>query len=248
VTCLILPNDVQDLPAVPVPPREHGTVHSGIGATAMAAVPQQDALRQAADDPERRRQGRHSLPAPAPCMRDRRTGRGGARLGAGIAKALLGKAAVPDDLPFVTGSIGVLGTRPSSRMMEECDTLLMVGSCFPYAEFLPPEGQARCVQIDVDPRSIGLRYPTELGLVGDSRATLQALLPLLKRHEDAPAWRQSDRGRGRALVARAGSPRACRGDAGEPAARVLGTVAAPARPTRCSPATAVRPPTGMRAT
>jgi pyruvate dehydrogenase (quinone) len=190
VTCVILPNDVQDLPAVPVPPREHGTVHSGIGATAMAAVPQPDALRQAADILNAG--GKVAILAGAGALHAGDELVAVAQcLGAGIAKALLGKAAVPDDLPFVTGSIGVLGTRPSSRMMEECDTLLMVGSCFPYAEFLPPEGQARCVQIDVDPRSIGLRYPTELGLVGDSRATLQALLPLLKRHEDAPAWRQS---------------------------------------------------------
>ena len=89
-------------------------------------------------------------------------------LGAGVAKALLGKAALPDDLPFVTGSIGLLGTKPSWDMMMECDTLLMVGISFPYAEFLPEEGQARGVQIDIDGRMLGLRYPMEVNLIGDS--------------------------------------------------------------------------------
>src|ERR1041385_6011929 len=108
-------------------------------------------------------------------------------LGAGIAKALLGKAVVPDDLPFVTGAIGLLGTRPSWTLMQECDTLLMVGSSFPYSEFLPEEGKARGVQIDLDGRMIGIRYPMEAHLIGDSKATLQALLPLLEQraHEDA---------------------------------------------------------------
>lgn len=110
-------------------------------------------------------------------------------LGAGIAKALLGKAAVPDDLPFVTGSLGLLGTQPSWEMMEGCDTLLMVGTSFPYSEFLPKEGSARAVQIDIDPRKVALRYPTEVNLVGDSRATLQALLPMLARKDDR-GWQQ----------------------------------------------------------
>ena len=94
-------------------------------------------------------------------------------LGAGVAKALLGKAALPDDLPWVTGSIGLLGTKPSSDMMADCDTLLMVGSSFPYSEFLPEEGKARGVQIDIDGRMIGIRYPMEMQLVGDSRQTLR---------------------------------------------------------------------------
>ncbi len=98
---------------------------------------------------------------------------------AGVAKALLGKAAVPDDLPFVTGSIGLLGTKPSWDLMSGCDTLLMIGSGFPYSEFLPKEGQARGVQIDIDPRMLNLRYPMEVGLVGDSRETLRALIPLI---------------------------------------------------------------------
>ena len=105
-------------------------------------------------------------------------------LGAPIVKALLGKAAVPDDSPFTTGTIGLLGTRPSQEAIEDCDTLLMVGTSFPYIEFLPKPGQARGVQIELDPTRIGLRYPVEVGLVGDSRRTLQALLPMLQRHDD----------------------------------------------------------------
>jgi pyruvate dehydrogenase (quinone) len=111
------------------------------------------------------------------------------RLGAGIAKALLGKAAVPDDLPFVTGSIGLLGTQPSWEMMSGCDTLLMVGSSFPYSEFLPKEGQARGVQIDLDGRKLGMRYPMEVNLVGDSKLTLQGLLPLLQTQQHG-GWRE----------------------------------------------------------
>jgi pyruvate dehydrogenase (quinone) len=111
------------------------------------------------------------------------------RLGAGVAKALLGRAVVPDDLPFVTGSIGLIGTMPSWEMMSECDTLLMVGSSFPYSEFLPKEGQARGVQIDIDGRMLSLRYPMEVSLVGDSRETLRALLPLLRGKEDR-GWRE----------------------------------------------------------
>ena len=105
-------------------------------------------------------------------------------LGAPIVKALLGKAAVPDDSPYTTGSIGLLGTKPSQEVIEDCDTLLMVGSSFPYLEYMPKPGQARGVQIDLDPKRIGLRYPVEVGLVGDSRNTLSELIPLLQRNED----------------------------------------------------------------
>src|SRR5438874_1655632 len=110
-------------------------------------------------------------------------------LGAGVAKALLGKDVLPDDLPFVTGSIGLLGTKPSYDLMMGCDTFLMVGSSLPYSQFLPEYGQARAVQIDIDPRMIGIRYPMEVNLVGDARETLGALLPLLRRKQDR-AWRQ----------------------------------------------------------
>ncbi len=127
-------------------------------------------------------------------------------LAAPIVKALLGKAAVPDDSPYTTGSIGLLGTRPSQEAFEECDTLLIVGSSFPYIEFLPKPDQARGVQIDLDPMRIGLRFPVEIGLVGDSRRTLQALLPLLRRKSDRgflekaqsgmKDWREAMRDRG----------------------------------------------------
>jgi len=105
-------------------------------------------------------------------------------LGAPIVKALLGKAAVPDDSPYTTGGIGLLGTRPSQEALEDCDTLLIVGSSFPYIEFMPKPGQAKGVQIELDPKRIGLRYPVEIGLVGDSRNALRELMPLLKHKED----------------------------------------------------------------
>ena len=105
-------------------------------------------------------------------------------LGAPIVKPLLGKAAVPDDSPYTTGSIGLLGTKPSQEALEECDTLLMVGTSFPYIEFFPKPGQARGIQIDVNPTRIGLRYPVEIALVGDSQLTLKRLAPLLKQNED----------------------------------------------------------------
>jgi pyruvate dehydrogenase (quinone)/pyruvate oxidase len=105
-------------------------------------------------------------------------------LAAPIIKPLLGKAAVPDDSPYTTGGIGLLGTRPSQTALEECDTLFMIGTSFPYIEFLPKPGQARGVQIELDPMRIGLRYPVEVGLVGDSRRTLEALLLLLRRKDD----------------------------------------------------------------
>jgi pyruvate dehydrogenase (quinone) len=186
VTCLIFPHDVQELDAVPAPPREHGSVHSGIGTLARSELPAPDALRAAADILNAGKKvailaGAGALHATDELIEAAQL------LGAGIAKALLGKAAVPDDLPFVTGAIGLLGTKPSHDMMNECDTLLMVGSGFPYAEFLPREGQARGVQIDIDARMTGLRYPMEVNLVGDARAILRALLPLLERKADR-AW------------------------------------------------------------
>src|SRR6202008_1508627 len=105
-------------------------------------------------------------------------------LAAPIIKPLLGKAAVPDDSPYTTGGIVLLGTKPSQEALENCDTLLMVGTSFPYIEFLPKPGQARAVQVDLDPARIGLCYPVEVGLVGDSSVTLTALLPALQRKED----------------------------------------------------------------
>jgi pyruvate dehydrogenase (quinone) len=118
----------------------------------------------------------------------------GGTLAAPIIKPLLGKAAVPDDSPFTTGGIGLLGTRPSQEAIEQCDTLFMIGTSFPYIEFLPKPGQARGVQIDIDATRIGLRYPVEVGLVGDSRHTLQRLMPLLKRNEDRSFLKQAQDG------------------------------------------------------
>jgi pyruvate dehydrogenase (quinone) len=115
-------------------------------------------------------------------------------LGAPIGKPLLGKMSVPDDSPYITGSVGLLGTAPSQDALEDCDTLLIVGSSFPYIEYYPKPGQARCVQIDVDPQRIGLRYPVEVGLVGDSKRTLQVLLPLLRRNEDRQFLRKAQDG------------------------------------------------------
>lgn len=188
VTCLIVPNDVQDLPAVPAPPREHGTVHSGIGVTSHAGAPAQTALQNAADILNKGERVAILAGAGAAAAGDELL-QVADLLRAGIAKALLGKTVLPDDAAGVTGSIGMLGTQPSWRMMNECDTLLMVGTAFPYSEFLPAEGQARAVQIDRDGRMISLRYPVEQGLVGDSKATLQALLPLLRRKESRH-WRE----------------------------------------------------------
>ena len=110
--------------------------------------------------------------------------------GAGVAKALLGKDVLPDDLPYVTGSIGLLGTRPSYELMRDCDTLLIVGSNFPYSQFLPDYGQARAVQIDIDGSLIGMRYPTEVNIVADASATLKSLIPLLERKADR-SWRET---------------------------------------------------------
>jgi pyruvate dehydrogenase (quinone) len=187
VTCIIMPNDLQELAAVDPPPRAHGTVHSGLGYSAPRVIPTDADLARAADALNAGKKVAMLVGAGALKATDEVIEIADL-LGAGIAKALLGKAAVPDDLPYVTGSIGLLGTRPSYEMMIECDTLLMVGSGFPYSEFLPEEGQARGVQIDIDPKMLSIRYPMEVNLVGDSAATLRALIPLLKRKADRK-WR-----------------------------------------------------------
>jgi pyruvate dehydrogenase (quinone) len=188
VTCIIVPNDVQTLPAVEEPPREHGTVHTGIGHTSHPVVPAQADLIRAAEVLNAGSKVAMLVGAGALHATDEII-EVAELLGAGVAKALLGKAAVPDELPFVTGAIGLLGTKPSWDMMMECDTLLMVGSAFPYSEFLPKEGQARGVQIDIDGRMLNLRYPMEIGLVGDSCASLKALIPHLQRKQHGD-WRR----------------------------------------------------------
>jgi pyruvate dehydrogenase (quinone) len=187
VTALILPNDMQELP-YEEPARAHGTLHSGVGYTAPKVVPYESDLRRAADLLNAGNKVAMLAGAGALQATDELIAVAD-KLGAGCAKALLGKAALPDDLSWVTGSIGLLGTKPSYDLMNECDTLLMVGSGFPYAEFMPKEGQARAVQIDLKPDMLSLRYPMEVNLVGDSAETLRALLPMLEQKTDR-AWRE----------------------------------------------------------
>jgi pyruvate dehydrogenase (quinone) len=187
VAAIVLPNDLQDI-AFEEPPRKHGTVHSGIGFSKPKTVPYDADLRRAADVLNAGKKvailaGAGALGATDEVIAIAE------KLGAGVAKALLGKAALPDDLPFVTGSIGMLGTEPSYSIMMECDTLLMIGSGFPYSEFLPKEGQARGVQIDLAPDMLSLRYPMEVNLVGDAAETLRLLLPLLDKKTDL-SWRK----------------------------------------------------------
>jgi pyruvate dehydrogenase (quinone) len=187
VTAIIMPNDLQDAP-YEGPARHHGTLHSGIGYTQPKIVPYEADLERAAKVLNAGKRvailvGAGTLRATDEVIAVAN------KLGAGVAKALLGKAALPDDLPWVTGSIGLLGTKPSWELMTGCDTLLMIGSGFPYSEFLPKEGAARGVQIDIEPEMLSLRYPMEVNLVGDAAETLRALLPLLREKTDF-SWRK----------------------------------------------------------
>jgi pyruvate dehydrogenase (quinone) len=188
VTCIIVPNDLQELAAEETPPRKHGTSVTGVGYSMPNIIPSDDDLRRAADALNAGSKVAMLVGAGALHATDQVIEVADI-LGAGIAKALLGKAAVPDDLPNVTGSIGLLGTKPSWDMMMQCDTLLMVGTSFPYAEFLPKEGQARGVQIDIEPRMLSLRYPMEVNLHGDAALTLHALMPFLQYKKDR-SWQQ----------------------------------------------------------
>ncbi|PVZ19552.1 MULTISPECIES: thiamine pyrophosphate-requiring protein [unclassified Pseudomonas] len=194
VTALILPNDLQELP-YEEPARAHGTLHSGVGFTRPKVVPYEQDLARAAEVLNAGE--RVAILVGAGALGAGEQVRAVAeRLGAGVAKALLGKAVLPDALPWVTGSIGLLGTEASYQLMNECDTLLMIGSGFPYAEFLPKEGQARGVQIDLSPNMLGLRYPMEVNLVGDSADTLNALLPLLEARPHRKWQQKVERWRG----------------------------------------------------
>jgi pyruvate dehydrogenase (quinone) len=186
VTCIILPNDLQLLP-YEEPPNTHGATHTGIGYAYPALTPDDALLQQAAAVLNAGKKigilvGAGALGATDEIMATAE------RLGAGVAKALLGKAAVPDDVPYVTGSLGLLGTKPSWDLMKGCDTFFMIGSAFPYSEFLPEPGKARGVQIDIDPANLSLRYPMEINMVGDAAATLRKLLPLLQQKTDL-SWR-----------------------------------------------------------
>ena len=186
-TAVIIPSDVQEL-AYSAPTHAFKMVPSSIGMDWPTAVPGDEAIGRAAE----------VLNAGSKVAILAGQGARGARseltqvaelLGAGVAKPLLGKDVLSDELPYVTGSIGLLGTRPSYEMMKGCDTLLAVGSSFPYTQFLPKFGQARGVQIDIDGKFIGMRYPYEVNLVGDAAATLRALIPHLERKTDL-AWRR----------------------------------------------------------
>ena len=188
VTCLIIPNDLASEPAETDPPREHGSVHSSPGYTQPKIVPQEEQLKAAAEILNKGEKvamlvGQGALHATDEVIEVAE------KLGAGVAKALLGKAAVPDDLPYVTGAIGLLGTKPSWTLMNECDTLLMVGSSFPYSEWLPKPGQARGIQIDIKGAMLNIRYPMELGLVGDAKQTLKELVPMLNE-KGGRSWRE----------------------------------------------------------
>jgi pyruvate dehydrogenase (quinone) len=192
VTCVIVPNDIGESPAVPDPPAKHGTIHSSPGFKRPRIVPAKSELRQAAEIVNAGTKvailvGQGALHASEQVMQL------ADKLGAGVAKALLGRTALDDSLPYCTGSIGLLGTKPSWTLMNECDTFLMIGSSFPYSEFLPEPGSARGVQIDIDGRMLNIRYPMELGLVGDSQATLEELLPLLEPKADR-SWREQIEG------------------------------------------------------
>jgi pyruvate dehydrogenase (quinone) len=178
VTAIIFPNDVQEADAVESPPHAHGTIHTGVDFTQPVVVPRESDLRRAADILNRGERVAMLVGAGAANAADEVIAVA-ETLQAGVAKALLGKAVLPDDLPYVTGQIGFLGTKASYQLMRECDTLFMVGSTFPYSEFLPKEGQATGVQIDIDPTMLSLRYPMDVALTGDAALTLRALLPLL---------------------------------------------------------------------
>jgi pyruvate dehydrogenase (quinone) len=188
VATVIIPEDIQESEAVPSPPKMHGAVFSSVGWSRPRMLPDEAELAKAA---EILNEGSKVAIL---------VGQGAARvqaevtetaelLGAGVAKALLGREVLPDDLPFVTGPIGLLGSMPSDEMVMNCDTLLMVGTSFPYAEWLPDEGSARGVQIDIDGTLIGMRYPMDAHLVGDARETLKLLIPLLRRQQDR-SWRE----------------------------------------------------------
>jgi pyruvate dehydrogenase (quinone) len=186
-TAIIIPNDVQELP-YEAPTHEFKMVPSSLGLREPSVVPDEDGLSAAADVLNSGTkvamlvgQGARGAVAEVTEIAD--------ALGAGVAKALLGKDVLSDELPFVTGSIGLLGTRPSYEMMSDCDTLLTIGSNFPYTQFMPDLDQARAVQIDIDGSLIGMRYPYEVNLVGDAQRTLQALIPMIERKADR-TWRE----------------------------------------------------------
>jgi pyruvate dehydrogenase (quinone) len=184
---VIVPEDVGEM-EYSDPPRSHGSVYTSVGWNRPHATPDDTLLRQAAQVLNEGSKvgiliGAGARNAASEVLE------AADLLGAGVAKALLGKDVVPDTLPFVTGGIGLLGTEPSHKMVMNCDTLFLIGTSFPYAEWLPQEGTAKCVEINIDGSLIGIRYPNDVSLVGDARDTLRALIPMLKRKDDR-SWQQ----------------------------------------------------------
>ncbi len=189
VTCIIVPKDIQEETAVPEPPQKHDHALSGIGCPIPYMIPDRRDLAAAADVLNAGKKvallvGQGALDAQDEVLQLADL------LGAGVSKSWLGKAVVPEDVPYCTGHIGLLGSKPTWDMMQDCDTLLVVGSSFPYGEFYPPVGQCKGVQIDIDGRLLSLRFPMDVNLKGDSKQTLEALIPLIQRKSDR-AWQET---------------------------------------------------------
>lgn len=187
VATVIIPSDIQEMEFSP-PPKTHGAVYTSVGWSRPRSLPNPEELRKAADILNDGKKVAMLIGQGAAGAADEVV-EVAELLGAGVTKALVGRAAIPDDLPFVTGPIGLLGSMPSDQMMGECDTLFMIGTSFTYAEWLPEPGQARGVEIDVDGRYIGIRYPMDAHVVGDAKETLRQLIPMLKRKRDR-SWRK----------------------------------------------------------
>ena len=186
VTCLIFPKDIQEEAAVPDPPQKHDHALSGVGCPAPYMIPQQADLSAAAKILNAGKKVAMLVGAGALNAQDEVLEIADL-LGAGVAKSWLGKAVIPEEVPFCTGHIGLLGSKPGWDLMRNCDTLLVVGSSFPYGEFYPKAGQAKAVQIDIDGRLLSLRYPMDVNLKGDAKQTLAVLIPLIERKTDR-AW------------------------------------------------------------
>ncbi len=189
VATIILPEDVGESEAVTSPPREHGAVFSSVGWSRPRMLPDPDELATAAQVLNEGERVAILIGQGAAEAADEVV-EAAELLGAGVAKTSLGRSVLPDDLPFVTGPIGLLGSTASHAMMQNADTLFMIGTSFPYTEWLPPEGQCKGVEIDIDGRMIGVRYPMDAHLVGDAKHTLAELVPMLERKEDR-SWRST---------------------------------------------------------
>ncbi|NKQ57794.1 thiamine pyrophosphate-requiring protein [Amycolatopsis sp. K13G38] len=188
VATVIIPEDIQEEKAQPAPPKTHGAVYSSVGWSRPRMLPNENELRVAADVLNEGKKVAILVGQGAAHAADEVV-EVAEKLGAGVAKALLGREVLPDGLPFVTGPVGLLGSKASDEMIMNCDTLFMIGTSFPYSEWLPDEGSVRGVEIDIDGRMIGIRYPMDAHLVGDSKETLKELLPLLEQKTDR-SWRE----------------------------------------------------------